>query len=212
MSNYQSHGNAETFALVPRGAGPSEQALSDVQDDPPQKKHTSLFGAHRTDLIVSYLIAITSIIFGGIAAASWIGGAFQMDPVPREIIALIIEILVTILTKTLGSIHGTSMRWALYHESQLTRRCPFCQSKIETDLRKIVLLISGYGRSRTCARNFILRVHGMNTDPKACKDIIENELYAKFVTSDATRLSSVGQLNDHHWNYGKAHRIIYRLT
>jgi len=165
------------------------QALSDVQD-PLQKEHKSLFGAHRAGLIVRYLIATT----GAIAAASWGGGPFQMNPVPRAIIALIIKTLVTVLTKTLGSIHGTSLRWALYHESQLTRRCPFCRSKIETDLRKFVLLITGYGRSRTCARNFILRVHVMNTGHKACKDIIENERHAKFVTSNATRLSSVGQL------------------
>lgn len=146
MSNYQSHGDAETFALVARDAEPSEQALSDVQEDPPQKEHKALFGAHRTGLIVSYLIAITSIIFGGIAAASWGGGAFQMNPVPREIIALIIEALVTVLTETLGSIHGTSLRWALYHENRLEfntnlRLFTFAQHKPNSIISNAVFLL-----------------------------------------------------------------------
>ena len=72
---------------------------------------------HINGLVLSYLIAITSILVGVLAVPGT--AAFRLKPIPREIIALCIEPSVTIVTETLGSIHGTSLHWALFHENRL---------------------------------------------------------------------------------------------
>jgi uncharacterized membrane protein YqjE len=81
-------------------------------------------------LIASYILSISLIILGIVSfkKADLLHLAWSYDQIwifasinaaAREIIVLIFNSIVTAVAEWLGYIHGTSLRWALYHEDRL---------------------------------------------------------------------------------------------
>ena len=114
--NHAKESETELVALVPRQeslGGKTQQQQHRYYD---KKDSRGTRNLHIFGLVISYVVAIVSILVGFLAAG---GPSFKLKPIPRELITLGIEAAVTVVTESLGSIHGTSLRWALFHENRL---------------------------------------------------------------------------------------------
>ncbi|KAJ2895678.1 uncharacterized protein MKZ38_006260 [Zalerion maritima] len=74
-------------------------------------------------LAASVLVAVASLVGGGVCLVFQLQDGqtvfFSMPWILREIIPLLINLLITLLTESMGYIHGCSLRWALFREGRL---------------------------------------------------------------------------------------------
>ena len=113
--NHAKEPETELVSLVPKrisySVNTQQQHRYYKKEDSRGTRNLHVFG-----LAISYVVAVISIYIGIQATG---GLTFKLKPIPRELITLGIEAAVTIVTESLGSIHGTSLRWALFHENRL---------------------------------------------------------------------------------------------